>query len=291
MLTTINTQTKKIVQITDELFDARQTKNYQLAIQVGFAGYAAAVWDDVYNKIIAVEHFTFQGVHHPQTLINFFSATMQQSLLLGFPYKKAIVAYESNKSTLVPDALFDAAKKEQLFTFNHTKESSDVVFFDSVNNIESKNIYSIPAEIERFFIATYANLQLKHAASAMIQHAIIANKNSTDAKAIVNVRINAFDLIVVKEGKLLFFNSFDYQEPEDFIYFLIFAFEQIKLNTDKMTLELMGEIEKDTPLYAVIYKYIRNVQFASKPDTFTYSTKLSVLGKSKHIDLISQFLY
>jgi hypothetical protein len=39
-----------------------------------------------------------------------------------------------------------------------------------------------------------------------------------------------FEIIVIQNQKLLLFNSFDYQTPEDFIYYVLFTAEQLSLN-------------------------------------------------------------
>jgi hypothetical protein len=38
--------------------------------------------------------------------------------------------------------------------------------------------------------------------------------------------------IIIQNQKLLFFNSFDYQTPEDFIYYVLFTAEQLSLNPE-----------------------------------------------------------
>jgi hypothetical protein len=57
------------------------------------------------------------------------------------------------------------------------------------------------------------------------------------------------------------FNSFEYQTPEDFIYYLLFTAEQLSLNPEIFQLELLGTITRNDPYYAMAYKYIRNVSF------------------------------
>jgi hypothetical protein len=64
--------------------------------------------------------------------------------------------------------------------------------------------------------------------------------------------------IIIQNQKLLFFNSFDYQTPEDFIYYVLFTAEQLSLNPENFPLELIGNIDSESH-FKIAYKYIRNV--------------------------------
>lgn len=63
---------------------------------------------------------------------------------------------------------------------------------------------------------------------------------------------------MVKGNKLILFNSFEYSSPEDFIYYILFTFEQLQLNPDSVSVKLLGTISKDSAYFEIAYKYIRN---------------------------------
>jgi hypothetical protein len=48
-----------------------------------------------------------------------------------------------------------------------------------------------------------------------------------------------FELLLSK-SEVVIFNSFDYQTPEDFIYYVLFTAEQLSLNPENFPLELIG---------------------------------------------------
>ena len=99
-----------------------------------------------------------------------------------------------------------------------------------------------------------------------------------------------FEVLVINSGKLTFYNTFAYQTAEDFIYYLLFVFEQLKLNPETANVELLGELEKSSAVYQLLYKYIRNIKFGARPDAFDYSFKITSLPKQYYYSLFSQFL-
>ncbi len=72
-----------------------------------------------------------------------------------------------------------------------------------------------------------------------------ATKNNDDKKMIVNFNPGHFEIIVVQNQKLLLFNSFDYQTPEDFLYYLLFTAEQLNMNPENFKLELLVTIAEE----------------------------------------------
>lgn len=291
MLTETNSQISQVLSLVDDLFDGRQAKGYRLAIQLGTDGLTAAVWDDVYNKALALERFAFQKAFNINALLALTSSTIKQSSILSYPYKKVSLAVVNNKSTLVPNALFDANEKEALLKFNHPLEDGEVIAIDKLPNLDATTIYALPKAIEQQFKELYTQLNITHYSSPLIENVLLANKNTDGVSVVVNVRSGGFEVLVVNSGKLMFYNTFSYQTPEDFIYYLLFVFEQLKLNPETVQVKLLGELEKNSAVYQLLYKYIRNIKFGDRPDNFDYSFKITALPKQYYYSLFSQFLF
>ena len=87
------------------------------------------------------------------------------------------------------------------------------------------------------------------------------SKNNSEKQFFVNVAETSFDIVVIENSKLLFYNSFSYNTQEDFIYYILFTAEQLKLNPEKFLLYFIGDVEKDSEIYHITYQYVRNVDF------------------------------
>jgi hypothetical protein len=75
----------------------------------------------------------------------------------------------------------------------------------------------------------------------------------------IHFRHNHFEIVVIQNQKLLLFNSFEYNTPDDFIYYLLFTAEQLHLNPESLKLFLLGDIQEESELFKKAYRYIRNV--------------------------------
>lgn len=67
-----------------------------------------------------------------------------------------------------------------------------------------------------------------------------------------------FEIVVTKNQQLLLFNTFLYQTLEDFIYYLLFTFEQLQLNPEVVPLQFVGAISEENEFFKIAYRYIRN---------------------------------
>jgi hypothetical protein len=85
------------------------------------------------------------------------------------------------------------------------------------------------------------------------------SKNNDGPQMFVHCQQDNFQLIAVKNQKLLLFNSFEFKTKEDFIYYLLFTAEQLQLNPESFQLKLFGNITKESEIYQIAYKYVRNV--------------------------------
>ena len=53
-----------------------------------------------------------------------------------------------------------------------------------------------------------------------------------------------FEIIVIANKKLQLYNTFQFTSKEDFIYYVLFTAEQLKLNPEKFELLLLGSDRK-----------------------------------------------
>ena len=98
----------------------------------------------------------------------------------------------------------------------------------------------------------------------------------------LNIETSHFEIIVVENNHLKFYNRFEYSTKEDFIYYLLFTAEQLQLNPEEFPAVLMGSVDANDDLYQIAYKYVRHVSLLSK-DAMLYSNDAS----SKYFTLLN----
>jgi hypothetical protein len=85
-----------------------------------------------------------------------------------------------------------------------------------------------------------------------------SNQNKTMLFA--NIENQNFQIIILKNKNLLYYNNFEYQTKEDILYFLLFVIEQNKELSSETKLILLGYISKNDKTFTLISKFIKNIE-------------------------------
>ncbi|MEL1253434.1 DUF3822 family protein [Flavobacterium sp. DGU38] len=238
------------------------SKNYKkLSIQVSLTGFSFCCFDTLNNTITSFNEVIFDTSKKTIKVEDAYGEAFKKHPELKDSYDEIMVIHNNNLSTFVPTALFDEDYLGSYLQYNTKVFETDFFTYDKISNYEMNAVYIPYININNFLIDNVGSFDYKHVNSILIEKILEASKNNDDKKMIVNFNPVHFELIIVQNQKLLLFNSFEYQTPEEFIYYLLFTAEQLSLNPEVFPLELLGTISKNDPYYAIAYKYIRNVSF------------------------------
>lgn len=157
---------------------------------------------------------------------------------------------------LVPAALYQEKNKEKYLDFLGIKEENSVVCVDYIELADAYNVYCMPKPVDKDF---------RHPTSVLLESLIKDNLERTDdARIYLNVKNQCFEMIVLKEAKLLFYNYFRFKTKEDFLYFLLFSVEQLHLDAGSIPVYFLGMIEDKSAITEIVSRYFRDIRFMSK---------------------------
>ena len=128
----------------------------------------------------------------------------------------------------------------------------------------------------------------KHSSTLLID-TLLQKVTQEGASYYINVCQNHFEIIVVENGKLLLYNTFEYKTKEDFIYFLLFTVEQLKSDPETLQLYFSGQITEDSELYTIAYTYIRHIQFIDPKHTFKFAAQSKPNHNYNHFIILNSF--
>ena len=143
-------------------------------------------------------------------------------------------------------------------------------------------VYVPLVNINNFIFERFGSFEYKHSATILLNRLLTLEKNSNLLKMYINIEDSHFEIVVVENNKLKFFNRFEYNTKEDFIYYLLFTAEQLQLNPEEFPLVLMGSVDENDALYQIAYKYVRHVSLLPN-ESMLYSNNAS----SKHFTLLN----
>ncbi len=238
-----------------------EKKYKKLSLQVSLTGLSFCVFDTLNHAVLSVKEIHFDTFHKATKIEELFADAFRENAELKDSYDEILVIHNNNLSTFVPEPLFDENFLGSYLQYNTKVFETDFFAFDEIQHYQMNTVYIPYANINNFFIDQFGSFDYKHANSILVTKLLDASKNNDHKKMIVNMNPGHFEIIVIQNQKLLLFNSFDYQTPEDFLYYILFTAEQLNMNPENFKLELLGTIAEDDAFYQLAYKYIRNISF------------------------------
>ncbi len=235
-------------------------KNYRkLSIKVSLNGFSYCIFDTLKNEIKSVNKINFTDYPRGNTVDEKYEIVFNDHSKLSKKFDEIVVIHDNNFNTFVPKALFNEDFLGSYLQYNVKVFETDFFAYDTVSNYEINNVHIPYVNINNFLLDKFDSFDYKNANSILIAKLLDLSKNIDEKQVFINFNSANFQLIVVKNQELFFFNSFDYKTPEDFIYYLLFTAEQLNLNPEIFKLLLLGNIDENDSFYKIAYQYVRNI--------------------------------
>lgn len=235
----------------------KETKK-KLSIQIGLNGLSFSIFDNSNKRISSLKTFTKERILTPMELLDFLKFIIDTEHLKDKSFDSVTLIYKNELSTLVPKELFDEEFIADYLKFNNKILPTDYISFDELNN-QTVNVFVPLVNINNFIYDSFGTFTYKHFSTVYIDYVLNNLINPKETKMFVNADDTLFEILVMKDGNLVFFNTFNYSTEEDFIYYILFTAEQLQLNPEVFSLVFTGDIEENSPLFEITYKYVRHV--------------------------------
>jgi len=254
--------TKRIMQKRTINKILKDTYRKQLSIQFSLDGFSFCISHIPTKEIQNFGSYIFdKTIATPELLLVEIESILADNSLFNQEFEAVNVIHQNTLSTLVPATLFNEDELSTYLDYNIKTLTSDFVAFDSLSQLEVKNVYIPYVNVNNFFFQKFGEFEYKHHATILIDKLILHTKNNASKQFFVNVSKRHVDIVVIENSKLVFFNSFTFATKEDFIYYLLFTAEQLQLNPEEFLVRFIGEIKPNSELYNITYQYIRNIDF------------------------------
>lgn len=284
-----------LVNYYDRMFDQSLASQYQLSIRLDPGGLSFSVYSPTAGKYLGLESVRFSATF-PSSGSTFARKIFSEQLAIFLAkhpwlcadFKTICIIVHSNQYTLVPSALYDPAIKEDYLTFAHSPAAGSVFLGQKLVSADSWLVYAIDPLVYAVLIKYFPSAKQLHHAGAILETLLPVYRHAElQDQIFVNVKKGSVDIVILKEGKLRYCNSFKWKVPDDLVYFLIFVMDQLALNPERVPVFLMGYIEPEERLHELILRYIRNVGFVKPFDDKRTGFSIPDTDIHKYYDLLN----
>ena len=250
-----------------EEFDAGKSSQYRLTIQFALGGLSYALLDTESHRIIALESYQSDQLDDSCSLFHTLERALELKGLNNKAFHSVVCIVDHRINTLVPIPLFDEAEQDQYLDFAFQRSNLQTVQADRLDVAGCYNVFAWSKDLKDKILSKWKQAEIIHSSSVFIN---IVMEKTENHGVFVNVRNADFDMIVLKEGKLQFFNNFKFNTKEDFVYFLMFAMEQNGLSGQDTSVTFSGLILPSSEITELCKHYVRDIHFVEDPHYFIH---------------------
>lgn len=260
--------------------DEKSIDKYVLTIQYSLNGLSFTIFDETERKHLCLKHYTITDKDIPFSSL--LTELQERESWQIDDFNKVKLIIDDTHNTLIPK---DFYSEESACKYLETLQiPSNNIATDYIGSI--CNIYSVADDVAEVCKSHRGNIVIRHASTIFINKLINEfSERQAETRAFVNVKNNYFELAILDNDKLIFHNYFNFNTKEDFLYFILFTFEQLKIDNESIPLYFIGFIENNSSIINLCSRYIRNIRFINRDNNLKIAFELNSIPYYYHYTL------
>lgn len=277
----------QITSLIDNNFDKNITSSYFLSIQLMLDGFSFCVLDPISNEYI---QFYTKKLSFEENLTKTLQQEIETNHLLKLKYQKVFILYQTHQITLVPSALYSDDNMGNYidFCFRKNETIDEKIFNKKVRMADSYCLFGIPNQITSIIDSNFNNVIYFCQTIPFIESILLNTSNKREVHQLhLNIQNSSFEALLTSGNDLKLHNVFKFQNKKEFIYYVLYIFEQLKLDTKETRVYMSGNIEKNNELYLLSKKYLKQLELSNSSRYFKFSTIFRNQPLQNHLNLIN----
>lgn len=283
--------------LQDKSFEATQSSSsYHLSIQILPYAYSLAVLDKARKKYLVLKNNAFEASVKTESLAEKMATVLKQDEYFQLDYHSASCAVVNQRSTFVPTELFDQEHLWDYFKFNHKVEpkEEEEIIFQKFKQLDAYNLFAVSQQLIKNCREKFSEIRFFHQANPFLDELLKLKNNQKESHIKnpfvgINIHQEFFDIAVADTSKLILYNSFRYASIEDFIYFVMYIYKQMKLDPNEIGALVTGQVSAISPAVEKLEKYIKNVEFAKVNGELSSSYLFNEVNLHPYINLLNLY--
>ena len=245
-----------------EEFDAEKSSQYRMTIQYALGGLSYALLDTETHTLVALECYQSTLLTDSDDLFRTLERALESKGLNNKAFQSVTCLVDNRICTLVPKPLFNEADRAKYLDFAFQVPENYAIASEPLAAEPSFNVFAQSKAMQDKILSKWKDAQFTHSSTVFINSVM---ESDTETGVYVLVRNRDFDMVIKKEGKLIFFNNFKFNTKEDFAYFLMFAMEQNGFSGHDIPVTFSGLIRPASEIIDLCGRYVKDIRFVKDP--------------------------
>jgi len=261
-------------------------KNLHLSLEIREVNLFASLLDKESNQYLAWASYSRKDdKNFKKPLIEILKEEM-----LNYKFASSSVVFTSNSAMLIPSTFFSSESVSDYLKQQNLIKQGETPCSDYIKNNDCYSVYAVDTSDYNNLKEKFPQAGFRHHSSIFVEYELAQNKGSNRNEVHVYIFQGYMDVVAIQAGKLLLYNRYYIQTSNDFTYFLLWLYEELKLKPDDSPCFLYGEIVEKSEMFDLAWRYLKNVRIAEKTSRFTFSPMVDSLPAHRYYSLFMQYL-
>ena len=246
---------KNSILLVDPEFDPNTAGNCNLLIKITGDSFSYAVIDKNSNQLKAV--FDEQECEDPGAAL---ASALKKDSYLRLPFKQIKISVYTSNTITIPNSLFNKQDLTDYANF-FSEDASDVLHIQPFSRFGFTSVFNLEKFMEET-LNTHLNTAAMYEQNAPL---LTLGSENRGESLLLDFTAGSFNALLLKDQEVIFQNSFQIDNPEEFNYYLLLLIQELKLSTSCASVLISGIIHKEDGYYNCLNKYFGDIRFNLPP--------------------------
>lgn len=253
-------------------------------ISLSTTGFSIIVANAEKHKILLSAHSHWNPVKEEKILIERFENCLYELPIIPDHSASMKCLLNFQKFSLVPEDYYRKGQGQKILSYTAKLAKGDRIFTDHWTANEALLVHAVPEAMYAWVSGRFGQAVLHHEASAIDR--LQQHYAKSDSFGLLYVTPREADFYLTFQGKLRWYNKFDYQTEEDLLYFILYCLEQNRFLPTELELFVGGLSLRGDKLRVLLDRYIALVKDAPIPASYQISPMISEKELRENINLL-----
>ncbi|OFX29118.1 MAG: hypothetical protein A2X08_01415 [Bacteroidetes bacterium GWA2_32_17] len=258
------------ISLIDETFNLLNSEHYKITLQILFDSFSFTIFDSVRKKHILLNHYQLENSENFNDVLK---PLISDNEILKSNFDDFRIFVFTNNIVIIPSSFSNQDKNNDYANFNFNENNSKSFFckssFDTIIN------YSISKEINDLLATIKYKTLYPHAISILKEAQIVSLQKNIINSLFVCVLHKFIEIVAIKNNELQLFNVFQYQNDDDFCYYLNYLFELFKFDKEKVPIIFSGITKKNDSRISKAEQFFKKIQYSKSNTQYIYSYRFN----------------
>jgi hypothetical protein len=276
----------KLLYLSDDEVQSQLATKYNLLVNIGLDTFQYAIIDHARDQIKVLAEFEIPEVNSIAGLIKAIEELPESGRQFKFSFNRVKISFDTSNYTFIPADLYVEENRQdygKYLSLTGTKE----ILVNNIPSAEIKNVVAIETQLSDALHRIFQKPKIFNQATPFLEGIQKTLNREDDLVCFIDVHPRHFQVGLLKDFKLEFYNSFEYANADEFNYYLLKLIESLALQIEETPIMLSGKISKTDEIYQRIEKYFDSIRFIDSEHFRKYSDQFEEVLPHTFFTLIS----